>query len=124
MVSEKNEAKNVIVYDLGGTFDVDSLTLDSDVFEVSATSDDTHKGGDFDNRVVNHCIKLFNKKCETEIRSIMLSNRKSQELVSCCCCCYSFFLLCFLVFYYWKRCLFVSFFLSVLGVVRLKPDVH
>lgn len=53
-----------MVYDLGGgTFDVSLLTIDDGVFEVLATSGDTHLGGeDFDNRVIEHMAKLFLKK--------------------------------------------------------------
>merc|ERR1712170_174551 len=51
-------------YDLGGgTFDVSLLTIDNGVFEVVATNGDTHLGGeDFDQRVMQHFIKIFNKK--------------------------------------------------------------
>ncbi|CCH40864.1 putative heat shock protein [Wickerhamomyces ciferrii] len=54
----------IIVYDLGGgTFDVSLLSIENGVFEVLATSGDTHLGGeDFDFRVVRHLIKLFKKK--------------------------------------------------------------
>jgi hypothetical protein len=40
----------ILVFDLGGgTFDVSLLTIDNGVFEVMATSGDTHLGGeDFD----------------------------------------------------------------------------
>merc|ERR1712146_692143 len=53
-----------LVYDLGGgTFDVSLLTIDNGVFEVVATNGDTHLGGeDFDQRVMQHFIKIFNKK--------------------------------------------------------------
>jgi molecular chaperone DnaK (HSP70) len=46
------EKKNVLIFDLGGgTFDVSVLTIEEGVFEVKATSGDTHLGGeDFDNR--------------------------------------------------------------------------
>jgi len=38
---------NVLVFDLGGgTFDVSLLAIDGDIFEVQATSGDTHLGGD------------------------------------------------------------------------------
>jgi len=54
----------IIVYDLGGgTFDVSLLSIENGVFEVLATSGDTHLGGeDFDFRVVRHLIKTFKKK--------------------------------------------------------------
>jgi heat shock protein 5 len=56
--------KNILVYDLGGgTFDVSILTIDEGVFEVLATSGDTHLGGeDFDNRIIEHFSKIFKKK--------------------------------------------------------------
>ncbi|CAL4918660.1 unnamed protein product [Urochloa decumbens] len=58
------EMVNVLVYDLGGgTFDVSVLSLDRGVFEVLATSGDTHLGGeDFDRRVMDHFIRLIKKK--------------------------------------------------------------
>lgn len=58
-----HEAK-IIVYDLGGgTFDVSLLSIEDQVFEVLATAGDTHLGGeDFDNRVIDHLVKTFQKK--------------------------------------------------------------
>merc|ERR1712232_1114611 len=55
---------NVLVFDLGGgTFDVSLLTIDNDVFEVLATNGDTHLGGeDFDQRIMQHFMKAFQKK--------------------------------------------------------------
>lgn len=62
---------NILVFDLGGgTFDVSILTLDDGVFEVIATNGDTHLGGeDFDQRVMEHFIKAFDKKHKTDVRS-------------------------------------------------------
>merc|ERR1712087_507254 len=61
---DKKTEKNILVYDLGGgTFDVSLLTIDSGVFEVVATNGDTHLGGeDFDQRVMQHFVKIFQKK--------------------------------------------------------------
>merc|ERR1719352_1762859 len=61
---DKKTEKNIVVYDLGGgTFDVSLLTIDNGVFEVVATAGDTHLGGeDFDQRVMQHFIKVFEKK--------------------------------------------------------------
>lgn len=61
--------RQIVVYDLGGgTFDVSILTVDEGVFEVLATAGDTHLGGeDFDQRVVDHFAKLYNKKADTDI---------------------------------------------------------
>ena len=45
-----SEEKNILIFDLGGgTFDVSVLNIDGGVFEVNATTGDTHLGGeDFD----------------------------------------------------------------------------
>jgi heat shock protein 5 len=61
---DKKAEQNILVYDLGGgTFDVSLLTIDNGVFEVVATNGDTHLGGeDFDQRVMQHFMKIFNKK--------------------------------------------------------------
>lgn len=52
------------MYDLGGgTFDVSLLMMDNGVSEVLATAGDTRLGGeDFDQRVIDHLAKRFNKK--------------------------------------------------------------
>jgi len=66
---DKKGEQNIIVYDLGGgTFDVSLLTIDNGVFEVVATAGDTHLGGeDFDQRVMQHFIKMFKKKSGADI---------------------------------------------------------
>ena len=63
-LNDKSSEKNILVYDLGGgTFDVSMLTIDEGVFEVIATSGDTHLGGeDFDQRVMDHFLKVFKQK--------------------------------------------------------------
>jgi len=60
---DKQAEKNILVYDLGGgTFDVSLLTIDNGVFEVVATSGDTHLGGeDFDQRVMQHFVEKWKK---------------------------------------------------------------
>ena len=65
-----SEEKNVLVFDLGGgTFDVSLLTIADGVFEVVATNGDTHLGGeDFDQRVMDHFVKLFKKKTGKDLR--------------------------------------------------------
>ena len=67
---DKKTEKNILVYDLGGgTFDVSLLTIDNGVFEVVATNGDTHLGGeDFDQRVMQHFIKMFNKKHNKDLQ--------------------------------------------------------
>merc|ERR1712038_97143 len=66
-----SDEKNVLVFDLGGgTFDVSLLTIAEGVFEVVATNGDTHLGGeDFDQRVMEHFIKLIKKRTGKDIRS-------------------------------------------------------
>ena len=63
-LDKKSGEKNILVFDLGGgTFDVSLLTIDNGVFEVIATAGDTHLGGeDFDNRVIQHMLKVFSRK--------------------------------------------------------------
>lgn len=62
-LDKRVKESNVLVYDLGGgTFDVSILTIEDTVFEVISTTGDTHLGGqDFDQRVMDHFIKLFKR---------------------------------------------------------------
>jgi molecular chaperone DnaK (HSP70) len=47
----------------GGTFDVTLLSIDNGVFEVLATSGNTHLGGeDFDQRLMEYCIQQFKRQ--------------------------------------------------------------
>lgn len=64
------DERQIIVYDLGGgTFDVSLLSIDNGVFEVQATAGDTHLGGeDFDQRVINHFVRRYNKEKNVDIR--------------------------------------------------------
>merc|ERR1711874_868423 len=68
---KKSKAKesNVLIFDLGGgTFDVSILSIDDGIFEVKATAGDTHLGGeDFDNRLVDHFIKEFQRKHKKDL---------------------------------------------------------
>ena len=53
----------------GGTFDVSVLTIEDGIFEVKSTAGDTHLGGeDFDQRVMDHFVKLFKKKTGKDLR--------------------------------------------------------
>ena len=78
-MDKKDGEKNILVFDLGGgTFDVSLLTIDNGVFEVVATNGDTHLGGeDFDQRVMDHFIKLYKKKTGKDVRG---DNRAVQKL--------------------------------------------
>merc|ERR1719461_2752638 len=61
--------KNILIFDLGGgTFDVSILTIEDGIFEVKSTAGDTHLGGeDFDNRMVDHFVKEFQRKHKKDI---------------------------------------------------------
>jgi len=65
----QGKESNVLIFDLGGgTFDVSILSIDDGIFEVKATAGDTHLGGeDFDNRLVDHFIKEFQRKHKKDI---------------------------------------------------------
>ena len=80
---DKKDEKNIIVFDLGGgTFDVSLLVIDNGVFEVLATSGDTHLGGeDFDQRVTDHFVKLFKKKHGKTITSDAKALQKLKQEV-------------------------------------------
>jgi endoplasmic reticulum chaperone BiP len=69
-LDKTGDERQIIVYDLGGgTFDVSLLSIDNGVFEVLATAGDTHLGGeDFDHRVMDHFVKLYNKKYDVDIK--------------------------------------------------------
>merc|ERR1711934_432897 len=79
---EKGSAEdenNILVFDLGGgTFDVTVLTIENGVFEVAATSGDTHLGGeDFDQRIMEEMIKVFRRKHK---KDLSLDKRAIQKL--------------------------------------------
>ena len=58
---DKKDNETILVFDLGGgTFDVSILEVGDGVFEVLATSGDTHLGGDdFDEKVVQWLVQEF-----------------------------------------------------------------
>merc|ERR1712217_128515 len=80
---DKKTEKNILVYDLGGgTFDVSLLTIDNGVSEVVATNGDTHLGGeDFDQRVMEHFIKLYKKKKGKDLRKDVRAVQKLRREV-------------------------------------------
>lgn len=60
--------KNVFVFDLGGgTFDVSIVRVEKGKIEVKAVGGDMHLGGeDFDNRLLDYCVKEFKRRHTTE----------------------------------------------------------
>ena len=69
----------VMVFDLGGgTFDVTLLEVDQGVFMVMSTGGNTHLGGeDFDHRMMEHFIKIFQRKTGLSLKE---DNRALQKL--------------------------------------------
>ena len=66
---QSSAEKNVLIFDLGGgTFDVSLLNITGGVFAVKATAGDTHLGGeDFDNNLLEHFKKEFQRKTKLDI---------------------------------------------------------
>ena len=72
------DEKKVLIYDLGGgTFDVSLLCIEDGIFEVKATSGNTHLGGeDFDNLLVQHFCCEFKKQHKKDITDNKRSLRR------------------------------------------------
>lgn len=78
---------NVVIFDLGGgTFDVSVLSMEGGVFTVKATGGDTHLGGeDFDNCVVDWCLKSVQEKHGANaMKALKSSHRSMQRLRRAC----------------------------------------
>jgi molecular chaperone DnaK len=67
---DKKSNETIIVFDLGGgTFDVSILEVGEGVFEVLATSGDTHLGGDdFDKKIVDFLADEFKRQEGIDLR--------------------------------------------------------
>jgi len=67
---DRKSNETILVFDLGGgTFDVSILEVGDGVFEVLATSGDTHLGGDdFDKKIVDHLAAEFQKMEGIDLR--------------------------------------------------------
>jgi len=67
---DKKSNETILVFDLGGgTFDVSVLEVGDGVFEVLATSGDTHLGGDdFDKKIVDYLAEAFKANEGIELR--------------------------------------------------------
>ncbi|XHR85094.1 MAG: molecular chaperone DnaK [Gloeotrichia echinulata GP01] len=67
---DKKSNETILVFDLGGgTFDVSVLEVGDGVFEVLATSGDTHLGGDdFDKKIVDFLAEQFKKDEGIDLR--------------------------------------------------------
>ena len=78
---EKKKDEKIAVFDLGGgTFDISILELGEGVFEVKATSGDTHLGGDnFDQRVINWMAEEFKKEQSIDLRKDKMALQRLKE---------------------------------------------
>ncbi len=78
---DKQEAKTIAVYDLGGgTFDISVLELGDGVFEVKSTNGDTFLGGeDFDLRIQNFLADEFQKSAGIDLRKDPLALTRLKE---------------------------------------------
>jgi molecular chaperone DnaK len=79
-LDKSNEGK-IVVFDLGGgTFDVSILEVGDGVFEVKATSGDTHLGGeDFDLRLVDYLADEFKKDQGIDLRKDTMALQRLKE---------------------------------------------
>jgi L1 cell adhesion molecule like protein len=75
------EKTNVVIFDLGGgTFDVSVLSMEGGVFAVKSTGGDTHLGGeDFDNILVEWCLKQIEEKHGKNAAKAVKSSQRSQQ---------------------------------------------
>lgn len=78
---DKGGEKKVVIFDLGGgTFDVSILEIGEGVFEVLATSGDTHLGGDdYDNAIVNWMVDEFKKEQGIDLRNDKMALQRLRD---------------------------------------------
>ena len=78
---DKTGEETVLVWDLGGgTFDVSILELDNGVFEVRATSGDTHLGGDdWDIRIIDWMAAEFRKESGIDLSKDRMAMQRLKE---------------------------------------------
>ena len=79
---DKQKERLILVWDLGGgTFDVSVLEVSDDIFEVRATSGDTHLGGDdWDQVVVNWLVDQFTRlHSGVDIRQDLIAMQRLKE---------------------------------------------
>jgi molecular chaperone DnaK len=71
----------VAVFDLGGgTFDISILEMADGVFEVKSTHGDTFLGGeDFDQRLVDHCLKQFHDETGVDLQEDTMALQRLKE---------------------------------------------
>ena len=81
-IKEKSDKeRNILVFDLGGgTFDVSILYFGDETLEVRSSRGDTHLGGvDFDNRIMDYCIKKFKENTNIDISNQTKALRRLRD---------------------------------------------
>ncbi|MBU1949531.1 MAG: molecular chaperone DnaK, partial [Candidatus Eisenbacteria bacterium] len=78
---DKKKDEKIAVFDLGGgTFDISILEIGEGVFEVKATSGDTHLGGDdFDQRIMDWMVTEFKKSDGVDLRQDPMALQRLKE---------------------------------------------
>jgi molecular chaperone DnaK len=78
---DKKSDQTILVFDLGGgTFDVSVLEIGEGVFEVKATSGDTHLGGDdWDDAVIAWLVKSFKDDHGVDLSADRMASQRLKE---------------------------------------------
>jgi molecular chaperone DnaK len=78
---DKKSDETILVFDLGGgTFDVSVLEIGEGVFEVKATSGDTHLGGDdWDQAVIEWLVKSFKDDHGVDLSKDRMASQRLKE---------------------------------------------
>ena len=78
---DKKKEESIAVFDFGGgTFDISILEVGDGLFEVKATSGDTHLGGDnLDNVLMNHIADEYQKEQGIDIRKDQMALQRLKE---------------------------------------------
>ena len=85
-LNQNDKDKKIIVFDFGGgTFDVSLIEITDTIFETRASAGNQHLGGgNFDNKLMECCLKDFNKNYKIPIEDIK-NNYKCIERLKIAC---------------------------------------
>jgi len=77
----QNASQKVFIFDLGGgTFDISILEIGDGVFEVIATSGDTHLGGDdFDQVIIDYLVQQFKNDNGVDLSKDRMAMQRLKE---------------------------------------------
>jgi len=78
---DKKKDEKIAVFDLGGgTYDISILEIGDGVFEVKATSGDTHLGGeDFDQRIIDWLVDEFKQETGIDLRNDRMALQRLKD---------------------------------------------